>query len=160
MTTPTATEARRTETLTLIRESINGDHNLKTTPDETFHRLATGLADIPTRDMAMRYFDDARLPRARQLWELASTRCRETGYTGYTTPLDTLTAWTCWNQGNERMALRAVYAALSINPNYKMALHLLAYLDSRSQRDHDHLHAMRQAVILGGALHDLKTPGI
>ncbi|MFJ1874177.1 DUF4192 domain-containing protein [Streptomyces chartreusis] len=105
-------------TLTRIAEA----EELPGAPDTA--RLIAGLQDRRTRDFALAC-DNHRA--AHRLWQHLARHC-VAPHEDFAPPLLTLYGWTSWLQGDTPLAKVAFNAAISTNPEYKMASYLRAAL--------------------------------
>ncbi|WP_406257155.1 DUF4192 domain-containing protein [Streptomyces chartreusis] len=87
-------------------------------------RLIAGIQDRRTRDFALAC-DDHRA--AHRLWQHLARHC-VAPHEDFAPPLLTLYGWTSWLQGDIPLAKVAFKAAISTNPEYKMASYLGAAL--------------------------------
>lgn len=92
--------------------------------DEIAARIILGLQDPETRDAALSTGDVNDLPVERQLWGYLARRCVPP-HTDKAPPLLTLLGWVAWRQNDTVTASHAFSDALDIDPEYRLAKHML-----------------------------------
>ncbi|MEV4907099.1 DUF4192 domain-containing protein [Streptomyces albidoflavus] len=93
-------------------------------PEEIAARIVLGLQDPETRDAALSTGEEYELPAERQLWANLARRCVPP-HTAKARPLLTLLGWVAWRQNDTVTARQAFSDALDIDPNYRLARHML-----------------------------------
>ncbi|MFJ5307508.1 DUF4192 family protein [Streptomyces sp. NPDC088350] len=112
-------------TIDIIRGALtdfrNGPPQLM---DEIAARIILGVQDPETRDAALSTGDESELPAERQLWGHLARRCVPP-HTDKAPPLLTLLGWVAWRQNDTVAAGHAFSDALDIDPDYRLAKHML-----------------------------------
>ncbi|WP_327745874.1 DUF4192 domain-containing protein [Streptomyces europaeiscabiei] len=108
-------------TVDLIHDVIYNRQIPDDVDDSTIFKIANGLLNLPTRDIALAYIYPLEIGKARLLWEHALTVCTREGLTHLTPALHTLRGWTSWVTGDMKQADRSLHDALAAQPTYSMA---------------------------------------
>ncbi|XUL94248.1 DUF4192 family protein [Streptomyces galilaeus] len=108
-------------TVDLIHDVIYNRQIPDDVDDSTIFKIANGLLNLPTRDIALAYIYPLEIGKARLLWEHALTVCTREGLTHLTPALHTLQGWTSWITGDMQRADRSFHDALATQPTYSMA---------------------------------------